>query len=203
MSPDNVSHPESPVDDALLERLRRGDSDAYELVLDRYESSIYRFFYYSHSDRELALDQSGETFARLVASIHTLRGPAACFRAFLFGIARNILRAERRQARLAFDSPDLLESVADPAPSQADRAAVREAFDRALDAIRQFPAPLRQVLLLRFVEDLSIQEIASALNLPVNSVKSHIHRGRQRLRESLAAEGHSSESRVHLKVEVK
>lgn len=203
MPPTDVPHRDSAIDDALLERLRRGESDAYEVVLDRYEASIYRFFYYSHGDREQALDQSGETFARLVASIRTLRGNAESFRAYLFGIARNVLRADRRQPRLAFDNPEALDTVADPASSQADRAAARESFDRALDAIGRFPCPLRQVLQLRFVEDLSIQEVAQALGLPINSVKSHIHRGRIRLRELLDPDSPAGESEATSKVESK
>jgi len=173
------------VDDALLDRLRRGDPEAYEAVLDRFEGPVFRFFYYTHGDRDRAEDQSGETFARLVASIRTLRGGAAAFRGYLFGIARDVLRAGRRNTRERAADPIELDRLAASGPSQADRAAAREEFARALAAIGEFPFPLRHVLLLRFVEGLSLEEVSQALDLPLNTVKSHIHRGRERLRKAL------------------
>jgi RNA polymerase sigma-70 factor (ECF subfamily) len=65
---------------------------------------------------------------------------------------------------------------------------VREDLERALAAIDQFPEPQRQILLLRFVEGLKLEEIAAVMGVPLNSVKSHIHRSRQKLLQQLDME---------------
>ena len=76
--------------------------------------------------------------------------------------------------------------VADPAPSPPVAAADREQLERVLLAIRQLEDPLPSILVLRFVEGLSVEEIATALEMPLGTVKSHIHRSRTRLKQLFA-----------------
>ena len=76
--------------------------------------------------------------------------------------------------------------VADPGPSPLVAAAGREQLHRVLQAIGQLEDPLPAVLLLRFVEGFSVEEIAMALEMPLGTVKSHIHRSRMRLKQVFA-----------------
>ena len=102
--------------------------------------------------------------------------------AFVFSIARRVqLRFWRTKKQAVLP----LESAADTTqtyPCPVQQAAGREQLSLVLAAIGAMEQPQRNVLLLRFVEGLSLAEIATALDIPLGTVKSHIHRGREHLR---------------------
>ena len=172
-------------DENLLGGLRAGESGAFEELFERFEAPLYRFFFFSHGSHHLAEDQCSDTFVALVSAIHGFRGGPEQLRAFVFGVARNVLRRSRRRNRF---SPMPLEralDVADPRAGPFRSAVTEESFRNAMRFIEAFPDPVREVLLLRFIEGLALDEVARALNLPLNTVKSHIRRARKRLREQI------------------
>jgi RNA polymerase sigma factor (sigma-70 family) len=169
-----------------LQGLRARKEEAYKALLERYGDALYRFFYFSHGNRGLADDQCGETFEVLVRNIGKMRShDADSLKPFLFGIARNILRRSWRRTKLSRESDDALEEIADAHVSVLQEMVAREELGRALAAIDQFPDPQRQVLLLRFVEGFKLEDIAEIMAMPLSSVKSHIHRSRQKLLQRL------------------
>ena len=174
-------------DESFLAQLKQGVPAAYALLVEQFEGPLYRFFYCNHRDHHLAQDQTAETFAQLVQSLRGMRGSsdqlrglrlrdgASCSAASIPGKETAVRSARwgplhRRRQAVA------LWSV----------AADREQLERVLDAISQLEDPLPDVLLLRFVEGCSIEEVAQALELPVGTVKSHIHRSRTRLKQIFA-----------------
>jgi len=169
--------------ESFVSRLKRGEPAAYEELLARFESPLYRFFYYDHRDHHIAQEQSAETFAQLAQSIANFAGCDSQLSAFVFSIARRVqLRSWRTRKQAALP----LESAADSAqasPCPVQQAAGREQLSLVLAAIGALEQPQRNVLLLRFVEGLSLAEIATALDIPLGTVKSHIHRGREYLRQ--------------------
>jgi RNA polymerase sigma-70 factor, ECF subfamily len=180
---------ESKSDEQVLQGLRTHREEAYRLVLERYGDALYRFFYFSHRDRGLAEDQCGETFQLLVHNIGRMKSyDGASLKPFLFGIARNVLRRGWRRRGPPKEDDRTLAEVADGHASVLQEIVVREDLERALAAIDQFPEPQRQILLLRFVEGLKLEEIAAVMGVPLNSVKSHIHRSRQKLLQRLDME---------------
>ena len=88
-------------DRELVKKLIARDEQAYEILLDEYEAPIYRFFYYSQGNHQIAQDQCGETFARFVAAIKNFKSDNShSLKAFIFGIARNVLLETLRRKRL-------------------------------------------------------------------------------------------------------
>jgi RNA polymerase sigma-70 factor (ECF subfamily) len=174
-----------PAEDEFLRRLRRGESDAYEALVGRFEAPLYRYFLASHGDPQLAGEQSADCFSDLVQSLPKMRGGAEQLRPFVFAVARNVRRRRwRRRAREC----NQLASVADaigswPAPDAAMEAA--EGRSRVVAAIRSLDQPTRDVFLLRYVEQMSVAEVAETVGEPIGTVKSRLHRGRKRLREIL------------------
>ncbi len=79
------------------------------------------------------------------------------------------------------------------------QVAAREELSRVMTVIEGFKEPERQVMLLRFVEQLQLREIAAALQIPVNSVKSYVHRARKRLVDVLSDTQHDSQETRHEK----
>jgi len=171
----------------LIKKLVARDEQAYEILLDKYEAAVYRFFYYSQGDHQTAQDQCGETFARFVASIANLRScNSHSMKAFIFAIARNILLESYRRKKLIRERVTLLEQVPSDRPSVFREVSSSDELEFVLNIIGQFQEPQRQILLLRFVEELKLDEIADVMKMPLNSIKSHIHRGRKRLCELLS-----------------
>lgn len=172
---------------SFIEDLLARDEQAYEMLLDKYEVPIFRFFYYSHGNHNTAQDQCGETFARFVVSVKNFNANNPDrLRAFIFGIARNVLLQSYRGKKVIQEGDCSLEKIPSNKPSVFQEVSSREELSFALNAIRKFQDPQRQVLLLRFIEDLRVDEIANVLEMPKNSVKSHIHRGRKKLCELLS-----------------
>ena len=174
-------------DRELIKKLIARDEQAYEILLDEYEAPIYRFFYYSQGNHQIAQDQCGETFARFVAAIKNFKSDNShSLKAFIFGIARNVLLETFRRKRLIQEDVCSLEEMPSNKPSVFQEVSSPDELKFVLNIIRQFKEPERQILLLRFIEGLKLDEIASIMKMPLNSVKSHIHRSRKKLCEMLS-----------------
>ena len=181
-----------PEDALFLMQLKTGDPTAFVELVAQFEGPLYRFFYCDHRDHHLAQEQTAETFGKLVKSLTSQRTMCANLRAYVFGTARHVqLRRIRARGREQLPLADAAE-MSDPGPSPEAVAAEREELARVLAAIDGLEETQRNVLLLRFVESCSIEDVAEALKIPVGTVKSHIHRGRARLTQVLAAKEHKA-----------
>ena len=173
-------------DESFLVQLKARVPAAYAVLVEQFEGPLYRFFYCNHRDHHLAQDQTAETFAQLVQSLPGMHGSCDQLRAYVFATARHVqLRRFRERKNRSAPLVDDLD-IADARPSPLAVAANREQLERVLDAISQLEDPLPNVLLLRFVEGCSIDEVAQALDLSLGTVKSHIHRSRARLKQLFA-----------------
>lgn len=142
----------------------------------RYRPLVWGFFRRRVSDAARAEDLMQETFVALLKSAprYEVRAP---FRSFLFGIAFNLLAEERRRAR-PDGNADELAVIAATGPDLDVVIRVRQAI-AALDPID------RDVLMLREFETLSYTDIAAALDVPLNTVRSRLFRARMAVREKL------------------
>ena len=170
-------------DETFANQLKDGHPAAYEMLVERFEGPLYRFFFCDHRDHHTAQEQTAETFTQLVGAFPRMHGGAEQLCAFVFATARHIQqrrwrRPKRQQMPLA-----LAQNVIDGRPSPVTQAADREQLELVLQAIGRLDQALRNVLLLRFVEGYSIDEIAQALEMPLGTIKSHIHRSRLQLKE--------------------
>ena len=118
----------------LLKGLCDRKQEAYEVLLNRYEAALYRFFYYSHRNHELAQDQSGETFKIMISTINNLNKESS-LKSFLFGIARNVMRRNWRTRELTKSDDITLVEVVDKSPSVLQQVTAREELSLALNAI--------------------------------------------------------------------
>ena len=181
-------------DAAMLQSWREGDEGSGTALVERHYESILRFFRTKAGDE--ADDLVQQTFLRAVEGADRFRGDST-FRAFLFGIARNVLFEHiRRRVRDRKADPDFgVSSILDLNP-RASTIALRMAEQRALiGALQQMPVEIQIVLELHYWEELSVAEVASAVEVPAGTVKSRLHRGRGLLRKAMEeapAEGKAS-----------
>jgi RNA polymerase sigma-70 factor (ECF subfamily) len=173
------------VDDQFVDSLKKGNADAFEELVRRFEAPLYRFFLAAHGDPQLAGEQSADCFGDLVASIPKMVGGAAQLRAFVFAVAKNVLRGHwRLRARERNQQHLTAELVNDWATPDFALQSVEEG-ERVIAAIRLLDPSTRDVFLLRFVEQMPLSEISTAVSEPIGTVKSRLYRGRQRLQAIL------------------
>jgi RNA polymerase sigma-70 factor (ECF subfamily) len=172
-------------DDTWLIGLRKGEPAAYVKLVGRFEGMLYRYFLASHGDPQLAGEQSADCFGELARAFRKMKGGPQQIRPFVFSVARNVLR---RRWRRAHTKPEPLEAAAEVADCGASPNAMaehREELSRFMEALSELDRDSREIFLLRYVEQLSLHEVATIVGKPLGTVKSLVHRGRERLRELL------------------
>lgn len=171
-------------DHAQLAAWRGGDGEAGQALVERHYESVLRFF--RTKAGEDADDLVQQTFLRSVEHADRFRGESS-FRGFLFGIARNVLFEHiRRKVRDGRASPDFgVSSILDLDP-RASTLLFQRAEERALvQALQNMPVEVQIVVELYYWEELSVDEVASAVEVPPGTVKSRLHRGRDLLRKAM------------------
>ncbi|MBN2371892.1 MAG: sigma-70 family RNA polymerase sigma factor [Vicinamibacteria bacterium] len=191
-------YPSMEHDDALdVDHARQGDETAFEALVVRHESHVYRLARRMLGDPDEALDATQETFLRVFRGIGSFRGDAR-FRTWVIGIALNVCRsrltsAARRERLksvcLEHENPETGERrdypIPDPSPDPEAMAMgeeLRIALDRALASLS---VEHRTILLLREMQDLDYENLARALACPVGTVKSRLCRAREALRKAM------------------
>jgi RNA polymerase sigma-70 factor (ECF subfamily) len=171
------------VDDAaLLAGSRRGDLSAYDRLVAAYQDRVYQTAYRITGHREDAWDAAQEAFLRAFKALRTFRGDAI-FSTWMTRIAVNAaLDVVRRRPPHAPVTAEIAAAGNDP----SDEILRRDQQRRVQQAIAALPPDHRTVVVLRDVQDLSYEEIARTLRVPVGTVRSRLSRAREALRVALA-----------------
>jgi RNA polymerase sigma-70 factor, ECF subfamily len=161
-------------DDQLIADINAGDASAFDSLYWRYRDWVVGLAYRFTGDSDDALDVLQETFAYLVGKFPEFKLTAS-MKTFLYPAVRNlsieICRKRRRDVANDLDF-DLLPAPVAPSDDRADLATM----------LADLPQTHREVLLMRFVDGLSMDEIAAALRIPSGTVKSRLHNALERLR---------------------
>jgi RNA polymerase sigma-70 factor, ECF subfamily len=181
-------------DDAqsLARALKRRDPDLLDRLIEQYQFRLFRYLLYLTGSQERAEDFFQETWLRVLERGHQYDGRWK-FEAWLFAIARNLVLDWHRRKK-----PQSLESLAGPKEDAADfdlqdeksaspleqviHAEVRTGVQLSLQRV---PAIYREVLVLRFQEELQLDEIAGVTGAPISTVKSRLYRGLNALKSAM------------------
>jgi len=176
-APVSTPREDDPRADALLVGLAsRGDEEAFLALYKRHRSFIISVARRYTRDESEALDVLQDTFAYLVKKLPSLRLTSK-LSTFLYPAVRNIALTIRRKDRMVALSPthDTAGKAVPARPETGPRPIEKVVAD--------LPEGQREVLLLRFVNDLSLREIASVLSIPIGTVKSRLHQAIATLRQ--------------------
>jgi RNA polymerase sigma-70 factor, ECF subfamily len=178
-------HDEGVDDPALVDAIRAGDRQAFGHLVELETRAVYRTCHRILGRPHDAEDVTQEAFLAAFRSIRTYRGDGP-IRAWLLRIAtRQAFRrlSERRPTTPveAVPEPAIADNSADPPRVVVDV----EERDDVRRAVAELPDPYREVVALRFFGELSLAEVADATGRPVNTVKTHLRRGLERLRPVL------------------
>jgi RNA polymerase sigma-70 factor (ECF subfamily) len=182
----------------FLDRLRVGESDAFDTLVCRYSGDIYALLVRITQNPDEAGDLTQETFLRAFKAIRRFRGDSE-LKTWLFRIAINESRNRHRwwKRRFREKTVSLDDSVGDTdvrlhetlsnGAADPESIMLRREHHKALEiALASLPEAYREVIVLRDIEGQSYQEIADVLKINIGTVKSRIARGREELRHKLS-----------------
>ncbi|MCW2792507.1 MAG: sigma-70 region 2 domain protein [Nocardioides sp.] len=163
---------------ALVELARKGDAEAFGLLYDHYQGSVYRFLFYRTRSTTLAEDLTSETFFRALRSMTNFRWQGKDFGAWLMTIARNLATDHFKagRTRLEMTTEDMgLHDDETEGPESAVLAGLTN--DILLRALKGLPDEQRDCLIMRFLQGMSIAETAAVLGRSDGAVKQLQLRG--------------------------
>ena len=169
---------------ALLRRAKQGDDEAIEALIRAHQDALYAFILRMSGRPETARDIVQEAFVRVLKNVHRFDHRFR-FSTWLFTIAKRLYLNASQKLAPAYDTDTLdLRSAADPGPGSAnERSEAMDNLRRVLDAaLAVLPPRQREIILLFHQQQWPIAEIAEHLQMPQGTVKSHLHRGRERMR---------------------
>lgn len=174
---------ESPGDEAVMLRIRAGETRELAELFERHNRQVYGFFYRMTGNREMSEDLVQEVFLRILRYRETYQ-PKTSFSAWMYGIARNALidTMRKRRPEAGFDDPSGPEFAA---REQAidDRLRAQQEIDMVRRALASLPADKREVLVLARYQDLKYDEIGRILGCEPNAVKQRVFRAVKALGE--------------------
>ena len=171
---------------AVAQGLKRQDAGLLDELIVRYQHRLLRYLLYLTSNREMAEDLFQEVWMRVLVRGGQFNGQAR-FDTWLFTIARNLVIDQRRKRTMSSldelfegkseDDRPMSFEVADGEPTPFDRFANMEDRERIAGALLELDTLHREVLVLRFHEELSLEEISKVTRAPLSTVKSRLYRG--------------------------
>lgn len=173
----------TPSDEQLMQSVRDGDMDAFEGIVLRHQAEAWRVAYRFTGDAVEAEDLAQEAFLRILDAAPRYK-PTATFRTYLFRILNRLCIDHIRKKR-----PILTESLpqrTDTAPSAIQRLSDSERDAATQAALVLLPPNQRMVVVLRYFEGLSGEEIAGAMDISAKAIEGLLARARERLEPLLA-----------------
>ena len=163
---------------ALVELARKGDADAFGMLYDHYQGSVYRFLFYRTRSSTLAEDLTSETFFRALRNMQNFRWQGKDFGAWLMTIARNLatdhFKAGRTRLELATEDMGLHDDATE-GPETAVLASLTN--ELLLKSLTELPSEQKDCLIMRFLQGMSIAETAAVLGRSEGAVKQLQLRG--------------------------
>ncbi|MBM7591308.1 RNA polymerase sigma factor SigW [Brevibacillus fulvus] len=181
------------VEKRLIERAKRGDREAFAELIEIYKDKIFQLAYRMVGNRQEAEDIAQETFLRVFANLHTYDDQYK-FSTWIYRIATNLCIDRGRKKKPDFSLDEEIEQgegldwysrLSSKEQTPEEKVVTQELQETVQDALSQLAPKYRSIMILRYIEDLSLQEISDILKLPITTIKTRIHRGREALRGRL------------------
>ena len=185
----------TPTDPELVERALAGSQDAFRQLVDRHGRAVFNLVARMVREDGIAEELAQDAFVKAFAALRSY-DPAYKFSNWILRIAHNVAIDHLRRVRpgvVSIDDPsdndvsDALEDRREPSPfDHAAQRGLRDDLETALAGLRP---EFRRLVVMRYLEDLSYEEIADAVGLPLGTVKSHLHRARAALAKVMTEAG--------------
>jgi RNA polymerase sigma-70 factor (ECF subfamily) len=187
----------------IIEKVRQGDTQAFEVLVERYQTKVYNLALRMCGNEDDAFDLAQDAFIRAWKSLSSFQFESA-FSTWLFRLTSNLcldyLRAKKRRAAVSLTMSGEEDEQAQldvPDPAMTPEEAVLASEDKAIlmEAINSLSADYRQIITLRAINDLSYAEIAKVLQIQEGTVKSRLSRARAELKNKLLQIGNKKKKK--------
>ncbi|ATF10796.1 RNA polymerase sigma factor SigW [Brevibacillus sp. HB1.2] len=181
------------VEKRLTQRAKRGDREAFAELIEIYKDKIFQLAYRMVGNRQDAEDIAQETFLRVYANLHSY-DDSYKFSTWIYRIATNLCidRGRKKRPDFSLDEEtepgqglDWYSRLSSNERTPEDKVVTQELQETVQDALSHLQPKYRSIMILRYIEDLSLQEISDIVKLPITTIKTRIHRGREALRSKL------------------
>ncbi len=172
----------------LIQKAQKGDHTAFASLVDEHQRYVYNLALRVVKDENEALDLTQETFVRAWTALPNFKGQSQ-FRTWLYRIVTNLCYNRLPNLRRSLNDlgDDVMEEIPEPRfNAPASEFESNETKQHLQQAIQNLEANYQLLITLRYQNELSYEEIASTLNLPLGTVKTGIFRAKEQLRKSLA-----------------
>ena len=172
-------------DKALIKRCQRGDRQAFDELIRLYYDYVFGFLLKSTADETLTEDLTQETFLKMIRSIEKFDpGGSASFGTWLITIAKNGYIDHLRRNRIHLEDIDLL--PLEDERNVADDVEQKLRYEQIAEAMKTLPPEQALAIRLKYVEDMTLAQIAEQFGVQPKTIKSRIHDGTVKLRKKLA-----------------
>lgn len=175
-------------DAELIRQILSGRHEKYELLVKRHERGLIQFARRLLRSEEDAYDCAQEAFLAAYRNLGRYSDKYT-FRAWLYAIARNKALDMLRRQRVTVSLDDQSSAWSDPDPGPEQIWLAKEQAVLLQEVLQVLPEHYSQTLYLRYRQELSYEEIAVVLDVPVNRIKTYLHRGKEKLRCELGKRG--------------
>lgn len=185
------------VETRLAKLARNGDRRAFAELVDLYKDKIYHLAYRMLGNKQEAEDIVQETFLRLYSNLHRYDDTQK-FSTWIFRIGTNLCIDRLRKRKLTYsldaevtdgEGNDYYAMMSSDEYTPEKQVIVSETQRHIRKVIDNMPDKYKSIIVLRYLQDLSLQEISDVLGLPITTIKTRLHRGREYLRKKLDASG--------------
>ncbi|MFD2679139.1 RNA polymerase sigma factor SigW [Bacillus seohaeanensis] len=176
-----------------IKQVLKGDQNAFAEIVELYKDKVFQICYRMLGNRHESEDIAQEAFIRAYVNIHTFNQNRK-FSTWLFRIATNLCIDRIRKKKPDYyldaevsgtDGLTMYSQVAADIQMPEDEVEELELQATIQGAISKLPEKYRSVIVLKYIEELQLREISDILDLPLGTVKTRIHRGREALRKQL------------------
>lgn len=168
----------------LVKQSKKGNKEAYEKLYVLNLKKIYRFIYYMVYDVKLTEDLTQDTFFKVWKSLSSYEEGKGTFTAYLFTVARNLVIDYSRRKKESHLDPEISESIASDEDIE-ERMIRKEQREEVRYALAKLDSLDRQIVMLRFFEELSMREIAKIVDKKDGAVRVALHRALAKLKNIL------------------
>ncbi|MFP4082716.1 MAG: RNA polymerase sigma factor [Candidatus Aminicenantes bacterium] len=180
-------------DKELIQRTLKGEKEAFEMIIQKYQNPLLNYIGRMVGERELALDFTQEVFVKTYSSLHSFK-PRYKFRTWLFKIASNHVIDYWRKKKISTFSFDRYGykdqnkpsfQIPDDEPPVAKKFELSELRAKIEQALKNVPPSLRELFIWRHVNEFSYEEMAEMKDLPVGTVKNRVFQAKEMVRQLL------------------
>lgn len=171
-------------DKELIYKIQHGNKELLEILIKKYYDDIYRFCYYKTGNASLSYDLTQETFLKLIKYIGNYRDKGK-FKGYLITIAINVCNTYFYKNNIDLEEFDGNQNYAPKSSNELEKI---EEKDIVVQALNELPEKQKEVIILKYYEELKIKDISKILDEKVPTIKSRLKQGMEKLSRYLGKE---------------